>query len=126
VLEAVHRENGVCVAFQIKAPAVPRDLAMSCSVDRLALLKILLHSAKYPDSSINGLLLGRVSTTTESSGDANNQTEGQPVVHVEDTVPLFHSFLTTAPYLEIALLQVRQGLCKVPLAWYSPASFRQA
>jgi hypothetical protein len=69
---------------------------MPSTVDNLALLKILLHSAKYPASAINGILLG-----TAGLGD-----DKDPLVHVTDAIPLFHSFLTLAPALETALLQV--------------------
>ena len=69
---------------------------MPCSVDRHALLKILLHSAKYPAASINGVLVGEASISGEDD----------EVVHVVDAIPLFHSFLTLAPSLEAALCQV--------------------
>ena len=70
---------------------------MSCSVDRLAILKILLHAAKYPSASINGVLLGR---------EAPRASDGEAAIHIVDAIPLFHSFLTLAPSLETALLQV--------------------
>ena len=69
---------------------------MPCSVDRQALLKALLHSAKYPAASINGVLVGKASTSGDDDGS----------VHVVDAIPLFHSFLTLAPSLEAALCQV--------------------
>ena len=73
---------------------------MPCSVDRQAVLKILLHSAKYPAASINGILVGTISI----SGDEEE-------VHIIDAYPLFHSFLTLAPSLEAALCQVGTGIC---------------
>jgi hypothetical protein len=60
-------------------------------VERDALLKLLLHAAKHPSSSVNGVLLGTTSGGT----------------HVTDVVPLFHSSLTLADSTEIALVQVR-------------------
>ena len=62
-------------------------------LDRTALLKILLHSIKYPSASVNGILL--------ADKQANDQT-----VTVVDAVPVLHSFLTLAPALETALIQV--------------------
>ncbi|BDA40952.1 ER membrane protein complex subunit 8 [Coccomyxa sp. Obi] len=87
---------------------------MSYSVDRLAILKILLHSAKYPSASINGLLLGKVlaSGAPNGSGEAHaSGSDGEPALHIIDAIPLFHSFLTLAPSLETALCQV-DAFCK--------------
>ena len=61
--------------------------------DQTALLKILLHSAKYPAASVNGILLGKTNSNKLS-------------VEVVDAIPLLHSFLTLAPALETALVQV--------------------
>jgi hypothetical protein len=63
-------------------------------VERDALLKLLLHAAKHPSSSVNGVLLG-----TASGGG----------VHVTDAVPLFHNSLTLADSTEVALVQVRRA-----------------
>lgn len=64
------------------------------TLDRTALLKVLLHSIKYPSASVNGILL--------ADKKSNNQ-----AVTVVDTIPVLHSFLTLAPVLETALIQVR-------------------
>ncbi|DBA95771.1 hypothetical protein WJX77_000427 [Trebouxia sp. C0004] len=61
--------------------------------DQSAILKILLHSAKYPAASVNGVLLGRVKSD-------------QKTVEIVDAIPLLHSFLSLAPALETALVQV--------------------
>ena len=68
------------------------------SCDQTAILKVLLHSAKYPAHSVNGVLLGRVTP--------NKQT-----VEIVDAIPLLHSFLTLAPSLETALVQVSSVCC---------------
>lgn len=68
--------------------------------DQTALLKILLHSAKYPAASVNGVLLGRISKDKQS-------------VEIVDAIPLLHSFLTLAPALETALVQVRLRLLEI-------------
>lgn len=83
---------------------------MGYTVDRLAVLKILLHSAKYPSASINGLLLGTVSAAASGA----DQTQGEPELHIQDAIPLFHSFVTLALCLETALLQVKMMLCSSP------------
>ena len=77
---------------------------MVCTVDRLAVLKILLHSAKYPSSAVNGVLLGR--SSTEGSSQTAGAHDRDSSLHVTDVIPLFHSFLTLAPSLETALVQV--------------------
>ncbi|DBA99170.1 TPA: hypothetical protein ACH3X3_011792 [Trebouxia sp. C0006] len=61
--------------------------------DQSAILKILLHSAKYPAASVNGVLLGRVKSDKKT-------------VEIVDAIPLLHSFLSLAPALETALVQV--------------------
>ena len=61
--------------------------------DQSAILKILLHSAKYPSASVNGVLLGRVKSDKKT-------------VEIVDAIPLLHSFLSLAPALETALVQV--------------------
>ena len=95
---------------------------MVCTVDRIAALKILLHSAKYPSSSVNGVLLGPSPAEASSQGSApNTHDEGPSSVHVTDAIPLFHSFLTLAPSLETALFQVIL-LCMRPAAGL-PATF---
>ena len=77
---------------------------MGCTVDRIAALKILLHSAKYPSSAVNGLLLGHA--PAEAAPASNTHHDGPSSVHVTDAIPLFHSILTLAPSLETALFQV--------------------
>lgn len=64
---------------------------MSCSCEQLPLLKILLHGAKHPQRTVNGLLLG----TASSSGTT-----------VTDVVPLFHNSVGLAAPAEIAFGQV--------------------
>lgn len=80
---------------------------MVCSVDRLAVLKILLHSAKFPSSAVNGVLLGRSSAEASEEALASSTHDGHSSVHVTDAIPLFHSFLTLAPSIETALVQAR-------------------
>lgn len=83
---------------------------MSCTVDRIAILKILLHSAKYSSAAINGLLIGTISSSDAAvdirEGEAHGSS-GQAAVHIIDAIPLFHSFLTLATSLETALFQVQ-------------------
>ena len=77
------------------------------TVDSKALLKILLHAAKHPSHSVNGVLLG---TIAPASGEPGSPRGGaaQVAVTVADAIPLFHSFLSLAPALETALVQARQ------------------
>lgn len=87
-------------------------------MDRIAALKILLHSAKYPSSAVNGLLLGHAPADAEPAPTTHG--DGPSSVHVTDAIPLFHSFLSLAPSLETALFQVMVLACGSLLA--SPAS----
>lgn len=70
-----------------------------------SLIKILLHSAKFPSSSANGLLLGRATGIAPGSPRPSGQESN---IEVLDTIPLFHTFLTLAPSLEVALCEVRK------------------
>jgi hypothetical protein len=81
------------------------------SADNTALLKILLHSAKYATSSVNGFLLGKASIGKDSvlgspQVSPRPSGSGQATVSVLDAVPLGHSFLSLAPVIETALVQV--------------------
>lgn len=67
---------------------------MEVSISKLAYTKMFLHLSKYPHSSCNGLLLSR-------AGGADRQR-----MHYVDCIPLFHSSLSLAPSLEIALFQI--------------------
>jgi Uncharacterised protein family (UPF0172) len=83
-------------------------MSKTYSADNTALLKILLHSAKYATSSVNGVLLGKITSSTEDAKDsAAGSSLGQhSEVAVFDVVPLGHSYLSLAPLYEICLLQV--------------------
>lgn len=71
---------------------------VACTVDQLALLKILAHAAKFPSNSVNGVLLGSCA-------------EGG-IVEIHDAVPLCHTTLSLAPALEIGLAQASSDLAK--------------
>ena len=64
-------------------------------VSKLAYSKMLLHCAKYPHTSINGVLISEKSKSKESK-----------CVKYVDAVPLFHLTLSLVPMLEVALTQV--------------------
>ena len=88
-------------------------MSTSYTCDQTALLKILLHAAKYPAAAVNGVLLGRISSD-------------QRTVQVVDAIPLLHSFLTLAPALETALIQVRYDHAGHPLHFYDYLSMLYA
>ena len=73
---------------------------MEVCVTTQAYCKIFLHLAKYPHSSCNGLLLSRKSVESSDEPGATERIE------YVDSVPLFHSSLTLAPGIEIALSQI--------------------
>ncbi|XP_003392943.1 ER membrane protein complex subunit 8/9 homolog [Bombus affinis] len=64
-----------------------------------AYCKIILHAAKYPHCAINGLLLGKQNSKSDSKSVE---------LHIEDVIPLFHICLHVSPMAEIALTMVDQ------------------
>lgn len=84
-------------------------MSKSYSADNTALLKILLHSAKYGSSSVNGILLGKV-LQTRGDGEDPTDAPGRPgqgiSVAVYDVVPLGHSYISLAPLLDVGLVEV--------------------
>ncbi|KAG5863619.1 hypothetical protein JTB14_026801 [Gonioctena quinquepunctata] len=69
-----------------------------------AYCKMVLHAAKYPHCSVNGVLLSKTSPL-------NNNKE----IEFVDVIPLFHVCLNLTPMAEIALMQIdeyasRRGL----------------
>jgi Uncharacterised protein family (UPF0172) len=90
------------VKFRICSPCI-LEMPLDCTIDSAALLKILLHAAKYPASPINGLLLGR-GPQPESGSNTGSDTSGGSL-QIIDAVPLFHSFLHLSMPLESALVQ---------------------
>ncbi|CAH8611834.1 unnamed protein product [Heterobilharzia americana] len=61
-------------------------------IGELPFLKMILHAAKHPETSVNGILL------TDRSNDSK--------IIIADYIPLFHSVLNLAPMLETALYHV--------------------
>nr|CAG4648849.1 EOG090X0C9C [Polyphemus pediculus] len=68
------------------------EMASSCELSKLAYSKIILHSVKYPQSAINGVLLSQDNHTSN--------------VKIVDSIPLFHNNLGLTPMLEVALMQI--------------------
>ncbi|XP_021339921.1 ER membrane protein complex subunit 8-like [Mizuhopecten yessoensis] len=82
------------------------------TVSMRAYCKLLLHAAKYPHCSVNGVLLAENSKSKEHRN-----------LRFVDCVPLFHLTLGLSPMLEAALLQI-DGYCKS--AGYVIAGYYQA
>lgn len=78
------------------------------SLHQAAYVKLILHAIKHPASAVNGLLIGKVSSSSPQSADAGGQAivASGGAVDIHDAVPLFHSHLELAPMLEVALAQV--------------------
>lgn len=64
------------------------------TISAKAYCKIILHAAKYPHCSINGVLLGKASSSKSKD------------LEVVDAVPLFHIALNLTPMAEVALTLV--------------------
>lgn len=80
------------------------------SLDRSALLKILLHSLKFPTTSVSGFLLGE--ETSATAGQTSSSSTGSSrLLHIYDAVPVAHNFLTLTLPLETALIQLQEH-CK--------------
>lgn len=76
-------------------------------IGQVAYVKLVLHAHKHKYSSVNGVLVGKV-TQQDAPTDANDGArEGHSVVEIVDAVPLFHGQLGLLPMLELALTQVR-------------------
>lgn len=54
-----------------------------------AYLSMLLHAAKHPHQTVNGVLLGTASPTNE--------------IQVERTIPLLHHWTGLSPMMEVGL-----------------------
>ena len=61
-----------------------------------AYCKMMMHAAKYPCYSINGLLLSKASSLSP----------GSKLIQYLDCVPLFHINTGLSPMVEVALEQV--------------------
>ena len=64
-------------------------------VSMQAYCKLVLHAAKYPHCSVNGVLLAEKSKNKESK-----------TLKFVDAIPLFHLNVSLAPMMEVALTQV--------------------
>ncbi|XP_057450461.1 ER membrane protein complex subunit 8/9 homolog isoform X1 [Lotus japonicus] len=65
-------------------------------VAQKAYIKLVLHSLKHPTSAVNGILIGRVSASNDTT------------VEIVDAVPLFHSHIALLPQLEISLILIEE------------------
>ncbi len=74
---------------------------MDITISKLAYCKMILHISKFPHAACNGVLLSKASKETDTDNPA-------PVEFV-DSIPLFHSGLSLAPSLEVALWKVRHN-----------------
>jgi ER membrane protein complex subunit 8/9 len=79
------------------------------SLDRSAFLKILLHSLKFPTTSVSGFLLGE--ETSATAGQTSSTSSSGRELHIYDAVPVAHNFLTLTLPLETALIQLQEH-CK--------------
>ena len=82
------------------------------SLDRSALLKILLHALKYPTVPVSGFLLGEEKPST--AGEVSSSGASAPprkILNIYDAIPVTHSFLTLSMPLDAALVQLQEH-CK--------------
>ena len=70
----------------------------SYSLSPLAYLKLVLHAAAYPSSTVVGVLLGTVDDRSTGA------------VTVSDAVPLLHHWSELSPAMEAGLALVRPSL----------------
>mmetsp|Transcript_41099 Transcript_41099/g.131484 ORF Transcript_41099/g.131484 Transcript_41099/m.131484 type:complete len:235 (+) Transcript_41099:1177-1881(+) len=75
-------------------------MSVTYQLSQAAYCKAVLHALKYPSQAVNGVLIG-------SGGSGQTSPRGDKAVEVVDAVPLFHTRLSLAPMLEVALTQVR-------------------
>jgi hypothetical protein len=62
---------------------------VSYTLSHQAYLKIFFHAAKYPHKPVNGVLVGKLT----SSG----------TVSIDDAIPLLHHWTSLSPMMEIGL-----------------------
>ncbi|CAI2733521.1 unnamed protein product [Schistosoma spindalis] len=72
--------------------AVGLEMSAAVHIGELPFLKMVLHAAKHPESSVNGILLS----------DQNHDSQ----IIITDYIPLFHSVINLTPMLETALYHV--------------------
>lgn len=70
--------------------------ALKFRLSHKAYTKLILHAAKYPHASVNGVLLG---VASPSDGD---------FIVIADAIPLLHQWTNLSPTMEIGLDLVRQ------------------
>ena len=78
---------------------------MNYRLNDLAYTKVIFHALKYPDKTVNGLLLGH-----RPAPDA--------LIEIVDAVPLQHHWTNLSPMMEVGLGMVRTSspsLFKSPL-----------
>jgi len=68
-------------------------------------IKVVMHSLKYPHSTVNGLILAKKSKNSS----------GINCIEFVDCVPLFHSTHGLTPMLEMALIQISNYYKNSPL-----------
>jgi len=65
-----------------------------------AYCKMMMHAARYPSYSINGLLLSK----------SSSMSSGSKLIQYLDCIPLFHINTGLAPMVEVALAQIESEL----------------
>ena len=102
--------------LQIRFPSRRKSGPMSYILQQSAFLTAILHSLKFPQYAVVGLLLGKSgsqpnTTANDNSDKASAESASDSPVIVEDALPLFHTTALLLPMLELALMQVRARAC---------------
>ena len=73
-----------------------------------AYTKMIMHAAKYPHCSVNGLLLAPITDQIQKIGSSpsHQSSENPPRTIFTDCIPLFHQIQGLTPMLEVALTQI--------------------
>jgi hypothetical protein len=93
------------------ALSIADKMSRTFTIDRSALLKIILHSLKYPTTAINGILLGKEkihsnTDAVQAGGNAGALNGKTKVLHVYDAIPVTHNYIALSGPFEAALAQV--------------------
>lgn len=70
-------------------------MVRTVTVEERALLKLILHSLKFPLSSCSGVVIGNISSDS---------------IHIDDIVPINHTFTSLPGQMELALALVENRL----------------
>ena len=101
---------------------------MSYILQQSAFLTAVLHSIRFPQYAVFGLLLGKSgsqpnATTDDDRNKGSAESASDSPVVLEDALPLFHTSAVLLPMLELALMQVGTCIHACACDWRTASKF---